>query len=110
MKRNLVLSPAFKEFEQSANLRTREKLRYAISILETVYPVPAKFVEKLVGTDFFELRVSVDNEIRVILFAVDNDNINLATSVILLNGFVKKGTKDYDKEITKAINILRNLL
>lgn len=110
MKRNLILSPAFKEFEQNANLRTREKLRYAISILETVYPVPTKFVKKLVGTDFFELRVSVDNEIRVILFAVDNDNINLATSVILLNGFVKKGTKDYDKEITKAINILRNLL
>ena len=99
MKRNLILSPAFKEFEQSANPRTREKLRYAISILETVCPVPVKFVKKLVGTDFFELRVSVDN-----------DNINLATNVILLNGFVKKSTKDYDKEITKAINILRNLL
>lgn len=104
------MSPAFKEFEQSANLRTREKLRYAISILETVYPVPTKFVKKPVGTDFFELRVSVDNEIRVILFAVDNDNINLATNVILLNCFVKKSTKDYDKEITKAINILRSLL
>ena len=95
MKRNLILSPAFKEFEQNAHPRTREKLRYAISILETVYPVPTKFVKKLVGTDFFELRVSVDNEIRVILFAVDNDNINLATNVILLNGFVKKSTKDY---------------
>lgn len=74
------------------------------------FPLSSKFVKKLVGTDFFELRVSVDNEIRVILFAVDNDNINLATSVILLNGFVKKSTKDYDKEITKAINILRSLL
>ena len=99
MKRNLILSPAFKEFEQSANPRTREKLRYAISILETVYPIPTKFVKELAGTDFFELRVSVDN-----------DNINLATNVILLNGFVKKSTKDYDKEITKAINILRSLL
>ena len=99
MKRNLILSPAFKEFEQSANPRTREKLRYAISILETVYPILTKFVKKLAGTDFFELRVSVDN-----------DNINLATNVILLNGFVKKSTKDYDKEITKAINILRSLL
>lgn len=115
MKRNLILSPAFKEFEQNANPRTREKLRYTIYILETVYlvpfyPVPTKFVKKLVGTDFFELRVSVDNEILVILFAVDNDNINLATNVILLNGFVKKSTKDYDKEITKAINILRSVL
>ena len=110
MKRDLILSPAFKAFEQSINPRSREKLHYAISILETVYPVPTKFVKKLVGTDFFELRVSVDNEIRIILFAADNDNINLATTVILLNGFVKKSTKDYDKEITKAINILRSLL
>lgn len=106
----MILSPAFKDFEQSVNLRTREKLRYAISILETVYPIPTKFVKKLIGTDFFELRISVDNEIRVILFAIDNDNINLATNIILLNGFVKKSTKDYDKEITKAINILRSLL
>lgn len=59
---------------------------------------------------FYELRVSVDNEVRVILFSADNENINLASSVILLNGFVKKSTKDYDKEITKAINILRKLL
>ena len=56
------------------------------------------------------MRVSVDNEIRVILFAVDNDNINLATTVILLNGFVKKSTKDNDREKTKAINILRSLI
>ena len=32
MKRNLILSPAFKEFEQNANPRTREKLRYTIYI------------------------------------------------------------------------------
>ena len=44
------------------------------------------------------------------MFSADNENISLASSVILLNGFVKKSTKDYDKEITKAINILRKLL
>ena len=59
---------------------------------------------------FYELRISVDNEIRVILFAVDNANINLSTKVIFLNGFIKKSTKDYDKEMIKANHILRNLL
>jgi hypothetical protein len=54
--------------------------------------------------------VSVDNEVRVILFSADNENINLASNVVLLNGFVKKSTKDYDREITKAINILRREL
>lgn len=110
MKRDLIFSPEYIEFEQNSNPRTREKLRYAVSILETVQSIPTKFVKKLTNTDFYELRVSVDNEVRVILFSADNENINLASSVILLNGFVKKSTKDYDKEITKAINILRKLL
>jgi mRNA-degrading endonuclease RelE of RelBE toxin-antitoxin system len=110
MKRELIYSPEYTEFVQSANPRTREKLRYAVAILETVPQIPTKFVKKLVNTDFYELRVSVDNEVRVILFSADNENINLASSVVLLNGFVKKSTKDYDREITKAIHILRREL
>jgi hypothetical protein len=109
VKRELIYSPEFAEFVQNANSRTRDKLSYAISILETVSHIPTKFVKKLVNTVFYELRVSVDNEVRVILFAADNDNINLATTVILLNGFVKKSTKDYDREVVKAVNILDNL-
>ena len=62
MKRELVLSPEYIEFVQTSNKRTQEKLLYAISILETLNPVPTKFVKKLVGTDFYELRVSVDNQ------------------------------------------------
>ena len=42
------------------------------------------------------MRVSVNtNEYRTILFAVDNDNIILSKKVLLLNGFLKKSTKDY---------------
>ena len=55
-------------------------------------PVSKKFVKKLVTSHLYELRVSVDNEIRIILFAADNDNINLATKIIALNGFIKKST------------------
>lgn len=73
-------------------------------------PIPAKFVKKLVNTPFYELRVSVDNEIRVVLFAIDHENINLASRVILLNGFIKKSTKDYDREIIKAQDILNKAL
>ena len=110
MKRDLILSPEYIEFESELPQRAKQKLLYAMSILETVSPIPQKFVKNLVNTMFYELRISVDNEIRVILFAVDNDNINLATKVVLLNGFVKKSTKDYDREIKKAINILREAL
>lgn len=110
MRRDLIFSPEYIEFEQSSSPRIREKLRYAVSILETVQPIPTKFVKKLTNTDFYELRITVDKEVRVILFSADNENINLASSIVLLNGFIKKSTKDYNKEIAKAINILRDLL
>lgn len=109
-RRELILSAEYIKFEEEASPRTREKLRYAVSILQQVTPIPTKFVKKLTNTDFYELRISVNNEFRVILFAVDNENINLATTIVLLNGFVKKSTKDYDKEIKKAVHILRDLL
>lgn len=108
--RELILSPAYLEFEQMAGARVREKLHYAIDILQHVSPLPTKFVKKLTSTDFYELRISVGNEIRVILFAVDDTNINLSRRVVLLNGFVKKSTKDYNREVARAINILRELL
>ena len=110
MIRELIYSPEYIEFVQHSNIRTQEKLRYAVSILATLQPIPTKFVKKLVGSDFYELRISVDNEIRVILFSADHENINLATSIILLNGFIKKSTKDYEREIEKALNILRKLI
>lgn len=106
----MIYSAEYLEFEQNSNERTREKLRYATAILETLPVISSQFVKKLVNTDFYELRIKVDNEIRVILFMVDDSNINMAKTVVFLNGFVKKSTKDYKKEIDKATNILRRLL
>ncbi len=110
MKRKLIYSTEYLKFEQNSNERTREKLRYASVILETLPVISSQFVKKLVNTDFYELRIKVDNEIRVILFTADDSNINMAKTVVFLNGFVKKSTKDYKKEIDKATNILRRLL
>lgn len=110
MKRELIYSSEYMDFYRKSNRRTQEKLLYATSILETVKPVPSKFVKKLVGTDFYEMRISVDTEIRVILFSIDNDNINEAKSVVFLNGFIKKSTKDYEKAIAEGLKILRRLL
>lgn len=110
MERELIYSKEYQEFEANSKPRIREKLQYATVLLETLYPIPTKFVKKLTNTDFYELRISVDNEVRVILFAIDNANINLSRRIILLNGFIKKSTKDYAKEVEKAIHILRRIL
>ncbi len=110
MERKLIFSPEYVEFERQAAPRTQEKLRYAASLLESVPVLSTQFVKKLVNTDFYELRVKVDNEVRVILFSADSDNINTARTIVFLNGFVKKSTKDYKKEIEKAVKIIRRIL
>jgi hypothetical protein len=56
------------------------------------------------------MRVSVGtNEYRTMLFSINHENIIQATEVILLNEFLKKSSKDYDKQIKKATKILEDL-
>ena len=61
------------------------------------------------SAEFDELRISVGNEYRVILFTIDHENFIEAERLLLLNGFMKKSTKDYKKEIQKAEHILNSL-
>lgn len=94
--------------------------RFAVSI-----PIPEAMIvvgygEKMIKLKFlfdhtvrtylYEMRVSVgSNEYRTVLFAIDNSNVILSTKIILLNGFLKKSTKDYSKQIAKAERILKSL-
>ena len=80
-----------------------------MNVLAEIRVVNTKLVKKLVDTDFYELRISVGNEYRVILFTIDHENLIEAEQILLLNGFVKKSTKDYKKELEKAQRILNNL-
>lgn len=81
-----------------------------MNVVATVYNVSVKFVKHLEKTDLFELRVSVgNNEYRTVLFAIDHNNIIEAKNIILLNGFLKKDSKDYRKQIEIAKTILKKL-
>ena len=98
------------EFYNDLNARVKDKFEYTFELVQTVYALPVKYIKHLDGTDLYEMRVSVgSNEYRTVLFAIDNSNVILATKIILLNGFLKKSTKDYDKQIAKAIRILKDL-
>ena len=72
--------------------------------------VSTKFVKSLVNSVFYEMRVSVDNEYRIILFAIDNDNFINANEIILLNGFIKKSSGDYEKQIAIAQKLMEDFL
>ena len=108
--RKLLSTDEFEEFYNSLDFKIQEKFDYTMNIVSKEYNLSTKFVKKLVNTDLYEMRVSVGrNAYRTVLFAVDNENIILAKEIILLNGFLKKSTKDYNKEIKKAEKILKQL-
>ncbi|MDR0732443.1 MAG: type II toxin-antitoxin system RelE/ParE family toxin [Dysgonamonadaceae bacterium] len=110
--RNIVLSRDFLQYYNALDECTKDKYVDSIKILEEVYVLSTKFVKRLVSTkeNLYELRVSIGfNEHRSILFSANHENIIQATEIVILTGFLKKSTKDYDKQIKRAINILNTL-
>jgi len=110
MIRTFYRTPAFDKFYNSLNTRTQKKVDYVLDQISKEKNVSTKFVKKLVNTDFYEMRISVDIEYRVILFAIDNDNFINANEILLLNGFIKKSTADYNKQILIAQKIMEDNL
>jgi len=106
VKRITYKSEAFENFYSSLNERTKKKLQYILQIIQDEEVVSTKFVKKIINTDFYELRVSTNNEYRILNFTIDNDNFMSATKVLLLNGFIKKSESDYAKQILIAQNIM----
>ena len=104
--RDLQFTDEFKAFKDGADENVQKKIEYIFEILRTQDIINAKTVKKLVNTHFYEMRIQVNNEYRVLLFTIDHENINQARKVLFLNGFMKKATKDYDKQIKQAIKIL----
>lgn len=107
--RELYFSDEFTEFYEKLQDKVKAKFEHTMDIIRTEYVLNTKFVKHLENTDLYEMRVSVNfNEYRTILFAVDNDNIILPKRILLLNGFLKKSTKDYSKQIKVAKQILED--
>ena len=110
MERIMYKTQAFDSFYNSLNIRAKKKVDYVFEHIRTEKNVSTKFVKSLINTDFYEMRVSVGNEYRIIHFAIDNDNFINANEIILLNGFIKKSTTDYDRQIAIAQKLMEDLL
>ena len=105
--RSVYWTEEFTLFYNSVSDKVREKFDYVLGIVKTERVISTKFVKHLENTDLYEMRVSVGtNEYRTVLFAVNNSNIILSTKILVLNAFLKKSSKDYDKQVKKAIKIL----
>ncbi|PID95609.1 MAG: addiction module toxin RelE [Bacteroidetes bacterium] len=105
--REILKTYEFDTFLKELTPKTIEKFDRIIEIIITIKVIPTKFVKKLVGTEFYEMRVSIGyNEYRTVLFSIDAENIIEATKIVLVSGFLKKSKKQYKQEIKKAIKIL----
>ncbi|MCF0207836.1 MAG: type II toxin-antitoxin system RelE/ParE family toxin [Bacteroidaceae bacterium] len=107
--RTILRSDDFNEFYEDLPSSVQKKIDYALNVISEIKVVNKKLVKNLIGTDFYELRISVNNEYRVIIFTIDHDSFIEAEQILLLNGFMKKSTKDYKKEIAKAEAIINKL-
>lgn len=107
----IVLRTAeFNEFYDSLPVNVKTKFDYVLLVIQSIYNISTKFVKHLENTQLYELRVSVgNNEYRNVIFAMDHANIIEAKRIILLNGFLKKSSKDYKKQIEIAQKILEGL-
>ena len=107
--RELYFSDEFVKFYDMLQDKVKAKFEHTMDVIRSEYVLSTKFVKHLENTDLYEMRVSVStNEYRTILLAVDDDNIILSKKILLLNGFLKKSTKDYNNQIKIAERILKD--
>jgi len=108
MVREVFRTPAYDKFFNSLNTRAQKKVDYVIDQIRYERNISTKFVKHLVNTDFYEMRISVDNEYRVIIFAIDNNNIINANEIFLINGLSKNSTADYNNQIPIALKLMED--
>ncbi len=107
MKKEIYISEECERYilEESSE-RVQNKFKYLLEVLEEHKIVHTSFVEKLTNTKYYELKIKADNQIRIIIFTIDNENFHAARQIILLNGFLKRTNKDYKKAIKIADQLL----
>ena len=89
-----------------SSVRVQNKFKYLLQILEEHKIIHTSFVEKLINSKYYELKIKAENQIRIIIFTIDNENFNESNQIILLNGFLKRTNRDYIKAIKIADNLI----
>jgi len=104
--REILISNECIDFVTSGNKRVQTKFKYLIEVIGEQRVIHKAIVDKLLNTRFYELRIKVDSQIRIIIFTIDHQNFNESKKIILLNGFLKKNNKDYIKAVSEAEKLL----
>ena len=102
-QREIFYSPEYEDYYGGLPKKVQQKYDYVEQIIRTQRVVNQKFVKHLENTFLYEARVSNGGkDYRTI----DSRSLVESRSVLFLNSFLKKDTKQYGKEIDTAIRIL----
>ncbi len=104
--REIYLTTEYEDFYNNADDNVKKKIEYLVGAIRKEQVINTKIAKKLINTIFYELRILLKNQYRVILFTIDNEDINQCSNILFISGFIKKSTKDYKKQIQKAIKIV----
>ena len=93
----------FIKFYQAQDQKVKGKIQYIFELIKQVDRVPEKFLKHLTGTDgLYEIRVEYQSNIYRVFCCFDEGQL-----VVLFNGFQKKTQKTPQKEINKAVQLMK---
>lgn len=92
---------------EESSERVKRKFKYLLEVIEEHKIIHSSIVEKLTTTKYYELKIKAENQIRVIIFTIDHENLNESRRIILLNGFLKRTNKDYKKAVKIAEGLMK---
>lgn len=98
------------EFIQRSDYNVQIKFKYLLEVLGEHKIIHKAFVDKIIGSKFYELRIKSHNQIRILVYTLDHENFQESRNIILLNGFLKRSNTDYKKAIEKANSLINKYI
>ncbi len=93
----------FEEFLKSQPKKVQDKIFKIIEAIETLERIPQHYLKHVEGTNgLYEARIQLASNIWRVFCFFDEDRL-----VILLNGFQKKTQKTPQREIHKAVVLMK---
>jgi phage-related protein len=93
----------FESFLHKQSSKVQDKIYKVLEIIETYERVPSNYLRSIKGTmGLFEARIKLGTNIWRVFCFFDEGKL-----VILLNAFTKKSHKTPQKEINKAIHLMK---
>lgn len=94
----------FEDFLNKQPQKVQDKIFKVIEIIETFERVPTNYLKAISGTDgLYEARIKLGSNIWRVFCFFDKGKL-----IILLNGFTKKSQKTPQREIRKALALMKS--